>query len=718
MAGSWASLRGVAESPNPRRTLHEAAHKLEVADEEARAERRPGQRRTLHEAAHKLGYWAPPAATVERESESEETRRRFEALADSQRDVIAHAGRAILALGALGVVYGDIGTSPLYTEQAIFTTHRAAAQANAAGIYGIVSLIFWALVIVVSIKYAGFIMRAHNRGDGGIMALTALLQRSRVAKAGLLVTLGIFGAALFFGDGMITPAISVLGALQGLKVAAPGLSHLVVPLSVAILIGLFILQRTGSGTIGSFFGPIMLVWFTTIAVVGLGQVVQEPAVFQALSPSWGIRFLIAHGAAGYLALGAVVLAVTGAEALYADRGHFGAGPIRLGWFAVALPALMLNYLGQGVWILHHPGAAADSGTFNPFFSMVPTWGHYPMVVLAAVATIIASQAAIAGSFSVARQAVQLGFLPRLKILHTSPLEGQVYVPLINWFLCIGVVTLTLVFRSSNRLSEIYGVAVTGTFILDTVLFMSLARLLWGTARRRLVPIAATFLGVELVFFTANVAKVEHGAWLPLVIGVVLSLVMINWRRGQVVVTRNRIAQEGSLTEFLDRLPAIEPPIVRVPGVAVFLNPSKDTTPLALRAEVEHTHTLQEKVVIVSVDNVSIPHVDPEDRLAVEQLGHGLFKIFHVTVRIGYHDKLDVPLALQLARKKGLLERNLDLEHASYFVSRITITPRPDSPLRTWRKRLFIVMARNAASPIDHFGLPTNRTVLMGAQVEV
>jgi KUP system potassium uptake protein len=487
---------------------------------------------------------------------------------------------------------------------------------------------------------------------------------------------------------------------------------------VAILIGLFILQRWGSGTIGSLFGPIMLLWFTTIAIVGLGQVVHEPAVFQALSPSWGLRFLVNHGVAGYLALGAVVLAVTGAEALYADRGHFGAGPIRLGWFGLALPALMLNYLGQGVWILHHPAAARDTGTFNPFFSMVPTWGHYPMVVLAAVATIIASQAAIAGSFSVARQAVQLGFLPRLKILHTSPLEGQVYVPVINWFLCLGVVTLTLVFRSSNRLSEIYGVAVTGTFILDTVLFMSVARLLWGTPRRRLIPIALLFLVVEVTFFSANVAKVEHGAWLPLAIGLVLSLVMINWRRGQVVVTRNRIAQEGSLEEFLDRCPDLKPLLTRVPGVAIFLNPSKDTTPLALRAEVEHMHTLQEKVMIVSVDNISIPHVDPFERFSVQQLGRGLYKVFHITVRAGYHDKLDVPALLQECRKQGLLQRNLDLEHASYFVSRIAITPTGGPPLRTGWKKLFIMMARNAASPIDHFGLPRERTVIMGAQVAV
>jgi KUP system potassium uptake protein len=390
----------------------------------------------------------------------------------------------------------------------------------------------------------------------------------------------------------------------------------------------------------------------------------------------------------------------------------------MGWFLVALPALALNYLGQGAWIIHHPGATANSDTFNPFYMMVPSWGHYPMLILATMATIIASQAAIAGSFSVARQAVQLGFLPRLKILHTSPMEGQVYVPIINWTLCIGVVALTLVFRSSNRLGEIYGVAVSGTFILDTVLFMSVARLIWRTARRRLVPIAVLFLLVEASFFSANVAKVEHGAWLPLAIALALSLMMVNWRRWQVVVTRNRITQEGSLQEFLDQLPEQEPPLVRTPGVAVFLNPSKETTPLALRAEVEHTHTLQEKVVIVSVDTVSIPHVDTFDQFVVERLGRGLFKVFHMTIRIGYHDRLNVPELLRLARMRGLLERNLDLEHASYFVSRITITPTRASPVQSWAKKLFITMARNAASPIDHFGLPGDRTVIMGGQVPV
>ena len=460
------------------------------------------------------------------------------------------------------------------------------------------------------------------------------------------MTLGIFGAALFFGDGMITPAISVLGAIQGVQVATPALAHLVVPLSVAILLGLFILQRFGSGTIGWLFGPIILVWFSVIGLIGLSQVVKDPAVFQGLSPTWAVRFFVDHGAAGYLVLGGVVLAVTGAEALYADRGHFGAAPIRLGWFGLALPALVLNYLGQGVFILHHPALAKDANTFNPFYQMVPHWALWPMVVLAAVATVIASQAVISGSFSVAKQAVQLGFLPRLRVLHTSTVEGQIYVPIINWLLCVGVLTLTLVFRSSNKLGDIYGVAVTGTFILNTLLFLAVARLLWGTAKRKLAPIAVLFLTVEVAFFSANIAKVEHGAWLPLAIGVLISIVMINWRRGQTIVTANRVAQEGPLNEFLDGLDSSEAaagPDSRRRGVP--LPRQGHDSAGAPRRRRAHPHAAGEGRDR-RVDTVSIPHVETFDRCAVEVLGHGRFKVVHLTARFGYHDTLNIPDALR------------------------------------------------------------------------
>jgi KUP system potassium uptake protein len=688
--------------------LHEVAHTPDLgASAVAREAVQRGQRRVLHEAAHKL-------QTVEELPEAQKpTPREFE----TERDVVTTAGRATLVLGALGVVYGDIGTSPLYTEQTIFSSYRATAHVTPAGVYGVASLIFWALMVVVSIKYAGFIMRAHNRGDGGIMALAALLQRHRVAAGAALVTLGIFGAGLFFGDGIITPTISVLGALQGIQVATPTLVHAVVPLSVAILLALFVLQRYGSGTIGWLFGPVMLVWFVLIGVFGLAQVVRDPAVFQGLSPTWAVRFFIDHGVYAYLMLGGVVLAVTGAEALYADRGHFGAKPIRLGWFALVLPALTLSYLGQGAWIVHHPTAGHASG-FNPFYQMIPRWSLWPMVVLATVATIIASQAVISGSFSVAKQAIQLGFLPRLKVLHTSKTEGQIYVPIVNWGLCIGVVALTLVFRSSAKLSDIYGVAVTGTFILNTVLFVAVARLIWNKRKLRLAPLAVLFLTVEVAFFSANIAKIEHGAWLPLAIGLVVSVIMITWRRGRVIVTRNRAQQEGSLEEFLEGVALMDPPILRVPGTAIFPSPDKDTTPLALRATVEHEHVLHEKVVIVSIDRVSVPHVAREDRFVVTPVGRGLCRVFHVVDRVGYRDRQNIPESLALARKLGLLERNLDLEHASYFVSRITITPTAQPSMRRWRKDLFVALARNAASPIDAFGLPSERTVTVGSQVPV
>ncbi len=670
---------------------------------------RAGVKRNFNEAAHKLGSWPMRPAPVKETEPSAAIRD----ASDDTRDVVAHAGRLVLALGALGIVYGDIGTSPLYAEQVIFNQHAQAAHTNPAGVYGVVSLIFWALIIVVSIKYAVIIMRAHNRGDGGIMALSALIQRRKVPRAAVLVTLGLLGAGLFFGDGMITPAISVTSAVEGLKVATPALSHLVVPIALAILIALFAVQRFGTGAVGWLFGPVILLWFTVIGVLGAHEVIMHPAVLQALSPSWGARFMVAHGVAAWLTLGGVVLAVTGAEALYADRGHFGATPIRMTWFTIVLPAVLLSYLGQGALILHDPHTIS-----NPFYLLVPAWGRLPMVFLATAATIIASQAALTGSFSVAKQAVQLGFLPRLKIVHTSMLEGQIYVPLINWGLCVGVAALVLVFQNSNKLADIYGVAVTGTFILDTTLFIAVARSLWQTPKWKLALMAAVFYIVEVSFFTSNLAKIEHGAWLPLLVGLLVATVMLTWRKGRDTVTRNRTETEGSLSDFLDGLRDVKPPIVRLPGTAIFLNPGKTTTPLALRAQVEHNHALHEKVVIVSMDPVSIPRVEKADRFAAEMLGTGLFKIIHLSIRVGYHDSWKVPQALALARKQGLLPRNLDLEHASYFLSRMTIVPTDAPGMNRWRKKLFVGMARNATSPIDTFGLPSPRTVMTGSQVTI
>jgi KUP system potassium uptake protein len=628
-------------------------------------------------------------------------------------DVVASAGRLLLALGALGVVFGDIGTSPLYTVQVLFTYH-AARRVNEGTAYGLISLIFWSLIIVVCTKYAGIIMRVHNRGEGGIMALAALCRRVKVPHTVAFVTVGVFGASLFFGDGVITPAISVLSAVSGLEVPAPGLARFVVLISVLILIGLFLIQRRGTGTVGALFGPVMLAWFLVIGVLGLHQVVNHPSVLQALSPVWGVRFFADHGIYAFLALGGVVLAVTGAEALYADRGHFGKAPIRMAWFAVVFPGVLLSYLGQAALVLNHP-----SDRRNPFFLLVPHWGQVPMVIFACFATVIASQAVISGSFSVARQAIQLGYLPRLRIIHTSKMEGQIYVPIVNWTLMVGVIVLVLAFQNSNHLANAYGVAVTGTFVLNTVLFLAVARALWQTPRWRLIVLGTLFLTVEVAFFAANAAKVFQGAWLPLAAAICVMTLMMTWNKGRALVTRVRASREGTLTDFLAGIRAMKVSVRRVPGLAIYLNPNVQTTPLALRAELEHNHALHEKVLIVSVEEVNLPTVEDRDRFVIEPLGDPALGIRHVGIRMGYQEETNVPVMLRRARRELLLEPDLDLEDASYFVSRIKlVTTDEPSELRTWEKKLFVAIARNAASPIEAFDLPSDRTVAMGSSIEV
>ncbi len=686
------------------RSLHEAGHKggRSVHDQPGH-----GPKRSFNEAAHKLSSWqvrpqeAPQKSGIELQA------------VDSERDVVAHGKKAVLALGALGVVYGDIGTSPLYTEQVIFTQHADAAHASAAGVYGVVSLIFWALTLIVSMKYAALLMRAHNRGDGGGMALVALIQRRAIGRTVVLVTLGIFGAGLFFGDGMITPAISVTSAVEGLKVVTPSFAGLVVPISLAILVCLFAVQRKGTGAVGWLFGPLILIWFLAIALLGAREVVQHPGVLQGLSPTWGARFMIDHGGAAFLTLGGVVLAVTGAEALYADRGHFGAQPIRRTWFGIVLPCVLLSYLGQSALILQHPRDVR-----NPFFLLVPSSLLIPMVVLATVATIIASQAAITGSFSITRQAVQLGFLPRLKIAHTSELEGQIYVPLITWVLGIGVIALVLIFKRSGALADIYGVAVTGTFCIDTILFLAVARSMWKVARWKLAVLGTVLLIIEVSFFSANVSKVSHGAWIPLCVGLITALLMVTWRRGFQIVTNNRTKEEGDIDEFLDEVRRNAEMCHRARGVAIYMSPSKSTTPLALKADLERHGIFHERVLIVSVATMSVPHVDPAEQFLVEVLGSGTFKVRHITIRAGYHDVTDVPAALGLARKRGFLERNLDLEHASYFLSQIRVTMSNQPSMARWQKLVFVALARNAASPIDTYRLPVDRTTTVGAMIGV
>lgn len=624
---------------------------------------------------------------------------------------------AALTLGALGVVFGDIGTSPLYALQTVFTADNHAVHATTRDVYGVISLVFWSVTMVVSVKYVTFIMRADNGGEGGIMALTALVQKARVKRNAtklMLVTLGILGASLFYGDGAITPAISVLSAVEGVKVAVPSLHSMVLPITVAVLTGLFAIQRYGTKLVGDLFGPVMAVWFGVLALIGIVEIAQHPGIIRALSPTYGAQFFLDHGSVAFIALGSVVLAVTGAEALYADMGHFGRGPIRRAWFLLVFPALTLNYLAQGSLILRSPEAVR-----NPFFLLVPTWAQIPMVLLATVATVIASQAVISGAFSVTHQAVQLGFLPRLTVRHTSRREiGQIYVPAINAILFVVVLAIVIGFGSSGALASAYGVAVTGTFILNTVLFLAVARLLWHRSRRLIALGAAVFLTMELSFFAANLTKVVHGGWLPLAIAAIVFTLLMTWRRGREIVSANRMREEGRLRDFIERLDGRDPPAQRVPGTAVYLNSHPQTTPLALRANVEHNHVLHERVIILSIKTERVPHVYHADRLTCDELGHSADGITGLIVRFGFQDAQNVPAMLHLAVRRKLLEGSIDLDETSYFLSQITIVPTRARDMNPWRKRLFLALARNAASPVGYFRLPDDRTVTMGERVSL
>ncbi|MCW2524315.1 MAG: Low affinity potassium transport system protein kup [Frankiales bacterium] len=627
------------------------------------------------------------------------------------------AGAAGLALGALGVVYGDIGTSPLYALQTVFAIDNRAVKATPGDVYGVISLVFWSITIVVSIKYVIFILRADNDGEGGVMALAALIRGalgSNARRTALLMGLGVFGASLFYGDSVITPSISVLSAVEGLKIAAPSLDHAVLPIGIAILAVLFAVQRWGTHQVGRFFGPVMVLWFAVLALLGIPQIARHPDILKALSPTYVVSFIADHPYTAFIAMGAVVLAITGAEALYADMGHFGRPPIRRAWFAVVFPALVINYLGQGALILHRPSA-----TENPFFLLVPNWARIPMVVLATLATVIASQAVISGAFSVSRQAVRLGFLPHLTIRHTSTREsGQIYVPAVNWLLFIAVLVVTLTFRSSNRLATAYGVAVTGTLIITTILFLVVARSIWHWARWQLILTAVVFGGLEVTYFAANLTKVAHGGWLPLLIAAAVFTVMMTWQRGRLIVTARRIELEGPLTGFVEQM--YKKKITRVPGTAVFPHPTKDTTPLALRANVEHNHVLHEQVVIISAQAENVPHVPLADAVTIDHLGHSDDGIVHLMVRFGFQDDQNIPEVLRSVRRRnrGRPELDIDPDTATYFLSKISIRRGKNSSLTIWRKRLFIGLAHNAANPAEYFGLPDDRTVVMGSHVDL
>jgi KUP system potassium uptake protein len=549
------------------------------------------------------------------------------------------------------------------------------------------------------------------------MALITLIRRqdvrgSRRTKQ-LLAALGIFGASLFLGDSMITPAISVLSAVEGLKVAQPSLGHLVVPITVAIIVTLFMVQRLGTAAVGRLFGPVMIAWFLTIGACGVNGISDHPEILKAVSPTYALDFFLSDFSTAFFALAAVVLAVTGAEALYADMGHFGRAPIARAWLFVVFPACILSYAGQGALILGDPSTIS-----SPFFMLVPDWGRWPLVFLATAATVIASQAVITGAFSVAHQAVQLEYLPRLRILHTSDeTAGQIYVPWINWLLMVSVLTLVLSFESSAALAFAYGMAVTGTITIVTLLFLYVARRQWGTPLWLVATGGGFLLLVDLLFLAANLTKLTHGAWLPLLIALTAFTILTTWRRGREIVTSRRAREEGSLRDFIDALHEKRPPVVRVPGTAVFLNRTKETAPLAMRASVRHIHALHEHVVILSIDTLPVPHVPASERLVIDDLGYADDGITHAGARFGYMDRHDVPGVVRLIEQADI-ECPVEVDEASYFLSRIDLELGDDPSMSRWRKRLFLATAGVAADASDYFRLPRERTVIMGSRIEL
>ena len=622
-----------------------------------------------------------------------------------------------LAIAALGVVFGDIGTSPLYAIQAVFNLDGGRVRPTEGDVYGVISLVAWSLTLMVSIKFVTFIMRADNDGEGGVMALFAILRRAKLADRRVklwLLTAGLIGVALFYADGMITPAISVLSAVEGVEVAAPGASSLILPATIAVLAGLFAIQNRGTQAVGRLFAPIIGLWFAALAAAGTAEIVRHPEGLKGLLPTYAVQFFLDHPLTAFLSLGAVVLVFTGCEALYADMGHFGRPAIKRAWFLVAFPALMLNYIGQASLILHEPGAIS-----NPFYLLMPHWARVPMIVLATAATLIASQAVISGAFSVTRQLTRLGFLPRVAIKHTSAETiGQVYLPAVNWLLFVLVVALVLGFGSSAKLATAYGIAVTGTLLIDSILFLTVARAVWRNPRWMIGAGVLGFVVVDLLFLAANLPKVTHGGWLPLLVGAAVLLVLTTWDLGRRIVTTERINAEGPLEDFIDQMHSGHRPPVELTGVAVFLNPSRDTTPLALRVCQTRLRAIPEEVIIVTVDTTNEPHVPRKERLVWDHLGYEHDGFSHVTLRFGYLDELDVPKALGHARQAEQLAIDFNPYHATYYLSQMTIVPAGDAAMPRWRKGLFMAMARNAASPVGYFHLPPERVVSLGAQVRL
>ncbi|OQW42841.1 MAG: potassium transporter Kup [Proteobacteria bacterium SG_bin4] len=614
----------------------------------------------------------------------------------------------VLSLTALGVVYGDIGTSPLYVMKTIFDPEHGLAMSES-NLIGIVSLIFWAIMLVVTVKYITLFLRADNHGEGGIMALLSLASSAtgaRLQLRKLLFMIGAFGAALFYGDGVITPAISVLSAVEGLEVATPLFQPYILPLTLVILISLFLIQQHGTGRVGSVFGPMTLLWFVTLGATGIVNIAAAPEIMQALNPAFAVSFCLNNGLLAFVTFGAVVLAVTGGEALYADMGHFGVKPIRFAWYGCVLPALVLNYLGQGALLLTNPAAIS-----NPFFLMFPTWALYPAVALATAATVIASQAVISGVFSVTRQAIQLGFLPRIRIKHTSDQKiGQIYIPFINWMLMVAVILAVIGFGSSANLASAYGVAVTTTMVIETTLTFFVLRFVWHYPLIASLAATSFFLSIDITFFAATILKILHGGWFPLVIGALIFFIMMTWHNGRMALLEQLRADDVPLEPFLQSL-LVHPP-VRVEGTAVFLTSNPHGVPHALLHNLAHNQVLHQCVVFLTVSYQEIPRVADNERITVKPLEGNCFQI---TVQYGYQEEPDIPAALQRCQQAGLTFEPL---RTSYFLSREIIVPIAGGRMMQWRERIFAAMARNAGNAAEYFNLPANRVLELGTRIEI
>ena len=615
---------------------------------------------------------------------------------------------AALVVGAIGVVYGDIGTSPLYTLREAF--HGAHGLPPTVGnVLGVLSVIFWALVIVVTLKYVTLVLRADNNGEGGVLALTALVSRglqNQPRRRWWLVGFGIFGAAMFYGDGMITPAISVLSAVEGLEVMAPGLHEYVVPTTLAILVGLFAIQRHGTGRVGALFGPVMCVWFVVIAALGAYGIVREPGVLAAINPRYAVAFFVDSPVLSFLALGAIVLAVTGTEALYADMGHFGKSPIRRAWVLFVMPALVLNYFGQGALILSDPAAVK-----NPFYLLAPTWALLPLVVLATCATVIASQAVISGAFSLTRQAIQMGYCPRLTILHTSERQiGQIYVPFVNWALLIAVILLVIGFRSSSHLAGAYGIAVTLAMLIDSISLFVVMRRLWNWPTVFALAVAVPFMVIDVAFLASNSLKIPEGGWFPILSGIVIFTLLTTWKRGRSVLM-NRLSDDAMPLDLFIQSVEASPP-TRVAGTAMFLTSSPNSTPHALLHNLKHNKVLHERVVFLTVVTGDVPFVPVEERYEATPLG---CEFFQIVAHFGFKEDPNVPELLEECGRRGFV---FDMMETSFFVSRETLIATVTPGMALWRERLFVSMSKNATKASDFFGIPSNRVVELGTQVEL